>query len=131
MTVLDTGFLIDVMRGNEGATAALPGLMEGYSPVAISAITVMELHHGIPRSTFPRKETSRIARALAAVTTYPITHELAAKAGEIDGALVDEGRAIGVHDALIAATALAYDEPVLTRNRKHFGRVAGLHVLTY
>ena len=37
---------------------------------------------------------------------------------------------IATPDALIAATALMHGIPLMTRNRRHFDRVAGLRVVT-
>jgi alpha-L-fucosidase 2 len=41
------------------------------------------------------------------------------------------GLLIGGNDLWIAATALAHELPVVTRNAAHFGRVPGLEVLSY
>lgn len=41
------------------------------------------------------------------------------------------GTLIGANDLWIAATALAYDLPLVTRNREEFTRVSGLEVLGY
>lgn len=131
MVVLDTNFLIDVMQGNPEAARRLEDLLESTASMAISAITVMELHHGIPRSKKPQKEAERIDRGLRGITTYPITYDIAAKAGRIDGELVDRGEPIGIPDVLIAASALKHAEPVLTRNTRHFKRISGLEILSY
>jgi predicted nucleic acid-binding protein len=40
------------------------------------------------------------------------------------------GRSITVGDAWIAATALAYDAPLVTHNRKDFENVSGLKVVS-
>lgn len=45
--------------------------------------------------------------------------------------LQDNGRLIGGNDLWIAATALAYRMPVVTRNVNHYRRVPGLDVETY
>ncbi len=45
--------------------------------------------------------------------------------------LRDNGTLIGTNDLWIAATALAYDMPVVTRNVEHFRRVPELDVETY
>ncbi len=42
--------------------------------------------------------------------------------------LADRGAVIGAHDLVIAATALAHELPVVTRNPTHFERVEGLKV---
>jgi len=41
------------------------------------------------------------------------------------------GALIGANDLWIAATALVYDLPLVTRNREDFSRVSGLEVLGY
>ena len=44
----------------------------------------------------------------------------------------DESKAILAHDGrLIASVALEHSEVLITRNRKHFARIAGLNVETY
>ncbi len=45
--------------------------------------------------------------------------------------LRDNGALIGTNDLWIAATALAYGMPVVTRNVEHFKRVPGLDVEAY
>jgi tRNA(fMet)-specific endonuclease VapC len=45
--------------------------------------------------------------------------------------LRSRGTPIGSNDTWIAATALAHQVPLLTRNTEHFGRVGGLEVLGY
>ncbi len=41
------------------------------------------------------------------------------------------GMLIGANDLWIAATALAHDIPLVTRNLKHFRRVPGLEIVSY
>lgn len=45
--------------------------------------------------------------------------------------LRDNGNLIGANDLWIAATGLAYEMPVVTRNVEHFKRVPGLEVESY
>ncbi|MBI2894114.1 MAG: type II toxin-antitoxin system VapC family toxin [Deltaproteobacteria bacterium] len=45
--------------------------------------------------------------------------------------LEENGLLIGANDLWIAATAIAYEIPVVTRNAKHYRRVPGLSVLEY
>lgn len=51
--------------------------------------------------------------------------------GEIFRELRRKGSLIGANDLWIAATALANDQPIVTRNADEFGRVPGLEVLSY
>lgn len=131
MVVLDTDFLIDAMAAKQPAVERLDELLEGYRPVAVSAVTVMQLHHGIERSSKPQAERERVAETLASLLTYPVDGSVAAHAGSIDGRLTGEGERIGVSDVLIGATALDRDEAVLTRNTEHFERIPDLDVETY
>jgi len=57
--------------------------------------------------------------------------DVAWKYGQTFRYLRDNGLLIGTNDLWIAATALAYDLPVVTRNRRHFLRVPGLEVSDY
>jgi predicted nucleic acid-binding protein len=60
---------------------------------------------------------------LARLTELDVTVEIALRAGRIR-----RTTQLDVPDALIAATALEHGMPVMTRNRRHFERVAGLVV---
>ena len=51
--------------------------------------------------------------------------------GEAYRYLQRTGQLIGTNDLWISATGLAYGVPVMTRNGTEFGRVPGLHVITY
>ncbi len=119
------------MRGHPGATALLQSLLERPDPVGISAITVMQLYHGVSRAAVPEAEAGRIEAALTGVATYDLTREVAARAGRIDGELVARGEAIDPADVIIGATALHRNEPVVTRNARHFSRIRGVRLVSY
>jgi tRNA(fMet)-specific endonuclease VapC len=59
------------------------------------------------------------------------TNVLMKKASRIDGPLTSKGRTIGIGDAVIGATALVHEEPVLTENVHHFERIKRLDIETY
>ncbi len=65
------------------------------------------------------------------MATYDVTREIAARAGRIDGELVSRGEAIDPADVIIGATALLRNEPVVTRNARHFSRLKGLRLVSY
>lgn len=129
--ILDTDFLIDLMRGHEGATRLLEDLLDGPDPVGISAITVMQLYHGVGRVAVPAAEAAKIEKALKGIAAYDVTRDVAAEAGRIDGELAARGEAMDPADVIIGTTALRRNEPVATRNGRHFSRIAGLRVLAY
>ena len=57
--------------------------------------------------------------------------EVAWRVGDIFRELRRKGSLIGANDMWIAATALANNQPIATRNAEEFRRVPGLDVLSY
>jgi predicted nucleic acid-binding protein len=121
--LLDTSVVIDL---ESLEPARLP------VEVAVSAITMAELAAG-PHATTDTDERSRrqdrLQRAEAAFDPLPFDANAARAYGRIFAAVVATGRkARGARavDLLIAATALAADLPVYTRNGDDFRSLAGL-----
>ncbi|MEP7119003.1 MAG: type II toxin-antitoxin system VapC family toxin [Acidobacteriota bacterium] len=100
--------------------------------LAISAITMAELSAGPHAASEPAERArrqERLQRAEATFDPLPVDAAAARAYGRIYAAVVAAGRkARGARpaDLLIAATALAADLPLYTRNPKDF---AGLSVL--
>lgn len=128
MVVLDTDVVIDYMRGEERAVDYIEQAVQGPEPLAVSAVTIMQLHHGVHRSRTPRREAAVVTDALDGFTLYAFDGEAAAMAGRILGAQTRQGRPVNLPDVMIAATALARAEPVVTRNIRDFRRIQGLEV---
>lgn len=129
MTVVDTDVLLDTMRGERDAVALVDRLLVGSDPVAVSAVTVLQLHEGIERSRVPPRELERVRAALLGFTTYAFTREIAERAGRIQGELARRGKPLSTSDLMIGVTALHHGEPVATRNLRDFGRIPGLQVV--
>lgn len=109
----------------------LQDLLESPDPVGISAMTVMQLYHGVARAAVPEAEAEKIEGALKGVATYNLTRDLAARAGRIDGELVARGEGIDPADVIIGVTALHRNEPLVTRNARHFSRLKGIRLVAY
>ncbi len=69
--------------------------------------------------------------ALARFTLIEINEAVAWEASRLARLLKTAGRHIGDNDVWIAATALAYDLPLVSRNTRHFSRVPGLTLAEY
>ncbi len=129
--LIDTNILIRVEREQE-----LPEALVRRSPeelIFIAAITASELLHGIHRAdSSARRERRRqfVENILQAVNILPFDLEVARVHARIWADLMSRGQLIGAHDLLIAATALAHDLEVVTRNEREFARVDGLVLLT-
>ena len=100
------------------------GSLEGE--LAISAITMAELHFGVLIAKQPRQRAERLRRLLVlqrAFDPLPVDGAVAASYGQIAAAVADAGRRPRARsmDLLIAATAHAHTARLYTRNAADFG----------
>jgi tRNA(fMet)-specific endonuclease VapC len=127
--ILETTFLIDLereeRRGKPGPAVAF---LEGHPDVRLYLpfIVAGELAAGLAMRERPRWEA--FLSPLFALNSTP---DVCWHFGRAFRHLHDTGALIGTNDLWIAATALAYDLPVLTRNVEHFRRVPGVEVQEY
>ena len=126
MALIDTSALIDFARGVRGAVRAVKSLEEREEAILVATVTLFELAAGSPPGIDEKRKA--LVQALQ-VTAFSYDH--AEKAGTVYRQLRDNGTEIGPIDAMIAATALCENQPLLTANEKHFKRVQGLQVITY
>ncbi|MGI8728700.1 MAG: type II toxin-antitoxin system VapC family toxin [Solirubrobacteraceae bacterium] len=115
--ILDTSVVIDL---ESVATEALP------TELAVSAVTLAELAAGPHATSDPderARRQDRLQRAEATFDPLPIDAAVARAYGRVYAAVVAAGRkARGARslDLLIAATALASELPLFTRNPDDF-----------
>jgi hypothetical protein len=110
--LLDTDFLIDFLRGQRQAVA----FMEGESrPMAVSALTIAELHAGVRDG----EEKDRLAELVSIFSQIPVDPETAVEGGLLRR---DYGpsHGTGLIDAILAATALRQGLRLVTLNAKHY-----------
>lgn len=129
--LLDTSFLIDLMNGDAGAVAKAEELERDLVQQRLSSMTLFELHYGVARSTESSREREIVEETLSSKPVHPADEAVMRKAGRIAGELTDDGTPTDDADAIIAATALIVDEPVLTRNVEDFERIDGVEVASY
>lgn len=128
--ILDSTFLVDVLRGSASVEELLEKL-DASGPPFVSAVTVMELYEGIQLADAEQAEREMVERVLEGLTEIPFDRGMAMRAGRINARLVEAGEPIDETDVMIAATALEHDQPVVTRNERHFERVDGVTVVCY
>lgn len=126
--LIDTDVLVELERAD--SAAALERVV-GDEQRAISVITVSELLHGVHRASGARRarRSAFVEHLLAGLHPIPITEAVARVHAGIWAELVERGEAIGAHDLWIAATGVAHDLAVATRNVADYERVSGLRVL--
>ncbi len=131
MAVLDTSFLIDLLRSRPRAVAVLDRVEDSGESQIVPAPAVFELAVELGRKRTPAVRARRVRDVIAMLAVHPFTGTIAVEAGRIAGALEDAGTPIDDVDCMIAATAIALDERLVTGNRRHFERVPGLRIETY
>jgi len=130
MPILDTTFLVDLIRGREVALEMLSDLEEKSVPLFTTPITVLELYRGAHLSANPEKNLEIAKNILAALIVSPLDDEACQVFGALSARLKSDGKMIGEFDEVIASIALCHDGEIVTRD-KHFLEVPGLRVLGY
>lgn len=128
--ILDTSFLIDVLRGSDAVREWERELDETGKGV-VTAITVMELWEGIHLADATADERSRVRELLEGLRTAPFDDNSGRVAGEFSAKLTADGTPIDIEDVMIAAIARRENEPILTGNPDHFDQVPGVDVESY
>ena len=107
---------------------------EKYGDVYISAITSSELLVGVHYAKTEAQKSRRLAFVESILAKIPIlsfeTEEARVHAG-LFAFLAKQGKMIGAHDLIIAATAIVHNCAVLTENTKEFERVPGLETISF
>jgi tRNA(fMet)-specific endonuclease VapC len=129
--LLDTSFIIDLLRGGEKAVKKIKMLEAESTATNISSPSIFELFVGISLTKKPSSEKKRIMDVLESWGTLALDVVCAARGGGIHGQLIKDGELIDPEDSMIAAIALENNEILLTNNKKHFSRVPGLRTEEY
>jgi predicted nucleic acid-binding protein len=132
--IFDSSILIAGERRGESVREILKRVQakHGETESGLSAVTIVELTHGIYRAKSDadrerrRAFTEELCRDMA---VYSVTLEIAQLAGRLEGEQAARGVSIAFEDLLIGATALHLGYGVLTLNARHFQLIPGLTVL--
>jgi predicted nucleic acid-binding protein len=134
--ILDTSVLITGERRGETVGAIVERVQAkcGEQHAAFSAVTLVELTHGIYRAKNDADRERRrafVEDLRFAMMVHPVTAEIAELAGRIEGEQAARGVSIAFEDLLIGATALSLEYPVATANLKHFQMIPGLSIVQF
>ena len=97
----------------------------------VGSPTIFELYVGVALSKKAEREKAKITSVINSLTHIPLDHDSAKAAGIIYGEKVRSGSTIDPEDAMLAGIALAHEQPIITRNAKHFSNIEGVRVETY
>lgn len=133
--ILDSSILIAGERRGDTVTQVIQRIRAAYGDIecALSAISIIELTHGIYRA---KTEADRVRRKAFAdelvrdIIVHPVSLGIAQLSGRIEGEQAKRGISIAIEDLVIGATALYIGFDVATLNVKHFQAIPGLKVVT-
>ena len=125
--LLDTNICIYLIKKRPSAVLER---FRQHSPqdVAISAITLFELHYGIEKSRYRQRAEVALAKFLLPLSLIDIDQAAAIEAAAIRAKLEKNGMPIGPYDLLIAGLARSRAMTLVTNNTKKFERIVDLHL---
>lgn len=128
--LLDSTVLIDLLRGYKPTIEKIKYLEEECEPLVTTTITVFEIIQGIPKNV-SEKKMEEVENLFKTLNVLPFDIDSANNAGEIQRTLKNSGKIIDPEDAMIAGIAKKHNEPILTRNLKHYQRIKEIKTKGY
>jgi tRNA(fMet)-specific endonuclease VapC len=125
---MDTDVCVELLRGN---MRVIEHRRKVADAVGISFMTVGELFYGAERSNRPSHNRELVERFLLSVTCLQPDQSLMRKFGALKAELVVRGETLPDADILIAATALTCGGSLVSGNKTHFARFAGLKIMDW
>ena len=123
--LLDTCVISDFVKGDANVHARLKA--ERPSDIAISSVTLMEIHYGLALNLGRAKKINPIIQSvLQMITVLPYEDKESLATAHIRALLKQQGTPIGPYDVMIAGTAQANELIMVTSNTDEFQRVQGL-----
>ena len=127
--ILESSFLVDLereVRAGVGGPAQRFLGVHGNERLLTTFTVTGEIATGIPR-----EKKSGWEGLLARFPVLPWSREVSWHYGQTHRYLKSVGLLIGANDLWIAATALAHELPLVTRDLEHYSRVPGLGIRAY
>lgn len=123
--LLDTSICVEILRGRDRLVRER--LFPRLASCRLCDVVIAELVFGFVKSPDTHRE-QKTRDLISTMPSLPIGYEGALAYARLRAELERRGEVIGANDMLIAATALAHDATLVTRNEAEFGRIGGLRV---
>ncbi|MDD5614622.1 MAG: type II toxin-antitoxin system VapC family toxin [Candidatus Methanoperedens sp.] len=127
MTVLDSNFIIDILR-DKGVSEITVDMIDDPKTTIIN---VFELYFGARLSVKQEENISNINTLLKSIKIIDFDRYAAAKAADIHAKLKNAGKYIDILDVLVAGIVIVNNEELVTRNLDHFRRIPGLRCTSW
>jgi len=126
--ILDTSYIIALEEQDPDAIALSREHDAANLPQRLPATVLSELYVSVGAGTVSHDNARAYEELVGNLPIIDIYRNIARRAGVIQGEHLasDTKPTLGLADATIAATALVYNEPVVTSDTDDFGGVEGL-----
>lgn len=133
---LDSSVLVYSERHELSVSELLEQLqmLHGVTEIVVSAISVVELEHGVSRAQSPKQSAKRrqyLDTVFAAIPAEPFTRDIGHLVAQIAAETRKRGLVIPFADLLIGGTALYLGYGLVTHNERHFRIIPSLPVHSF
>ena len=125
---MDTDWVISYQHSVPRVVGRLNALLA--QGVGLSIVSLAELYEGEIYSADPQAEALALREFLSAVQVVHLDDDICQIFARERGRLRAEGNLIGDLDILIGSTALRHGLTLLSNNRRHFGRMHELNIIS-
>jgi len=122
MTILDTDYLVALLRGDANAAAQADKIKNPKTTI----INAFELYYGADRSQNSEKSHREVNSLLRSMDVLEFEMPAVLVSAKIQAELMNAGNPVNILDVLIAGIVMINKEELLTRNVNHFNRINGL-----
>ena len=126
--VVDTDIVSFTFKRDSRANLYEPHLKGKF--LVISFMTLAQLYRWARKYRWSMDRRLQMEKNLTEFIIYPYDRALCHTWAEVTQQASEQGRSIEAGDAWIASTALLYNIPLVTHNRKHFIDIPGLTVIS-
>lgn len=126
MTLLSTGFLVDLMRRDAPALELLRRLERGSAALRVPAVVYADLWEAAARSRSPPRDLDRVEALLRGYASVALEPRHAMRAGRL-AARHD----LSLRQALPAAVAIEEREELVARDVRAYAEIGDLRLVTY
>jgi predicted nucleic acid-binding protein len=129
LKLLDTCFLVDLLRGDPGAVEAAVKL----KGAATTAVNVYELFFGVYNAAGdPERRAAEAERMVERLEVFPLGEDAAKASARVMFELYRGGEPVDAMDVFTACIGIQGGcSEVLTRNTRHFSRIPGIEPEMY
>ena len=126
--LVDTDWVIDYQHGVSRTVSRLDALLS--QGVGMSIVSLAELYEGQLNSADPLAQERALQSFLIGISIIPLDDDICRLFARERIRLRAAGNLIGDMDLLIGATAIRHNLTLLTNNRRHFGRLQDLNIIS-